>query len=513
MAEPLTVTQLNTRVRALLSSTPDVRDIWVSGEISNLTRASSGHYYFVLKDATGEVRCALFARARSRVDFEPRENMKVLAFGSADLYIQRGSYQFIVENMRRSGIGELYQAYVELKNRLEKEGLFDPARKKPLPKYPRRIGVVTSETGAVIHDIITTSASRFPADIILAPAQVQGEGAAATIVSGIRLLDRVGVDVIIVGRGGGSLEDLWPFNEESVARAISECSTPIVSAVGHETDFTIADFVADVRAPTPTGAAAIILRDRSEIRSQLNRDMANAERALRSVLDRMRASFDVLDAKLSPERASRDLDLRSMSLDDWWGRADRSVRSRLSEREHRLALLSSRISVAGASQDVDSRRRALEDTVERIRRAVADGMTTRSNSLAVLDARVSPMAAVRDIESRRTRLEAIYGRASPADAARDLRDHRTRLDSLYVRASSASLEIYRSSSSRLESASAGLASLNPTRVMERGYGIILRPDGQVLTSVSDMLVGEKIDIRLRDGTARAAVREITEDRR
>ena len=496
MAEPLTVTQLNTRVRALLSSTPDVRDIWVSGEISNLTRASSGHYYFVLKDATGEVRCALFARARSRVDFEPRENMKVLAFGSADLYIQRGSYQFIVENMRRSGIGELYQAYVELKNRLEKEGLFDPARKKPLPKYPRRIGVVTSETGAVIHDIITTSASRFPADIILAPAQVQGEGAAATIVSGIRLLDRVGVDVIIVGRGGGTLEDLWPFNEESVARAISECSTPIVSAVGHETDFTIADFVADVRAPTPTGAAAIILRDRSEIRSQLNRDMANAERALRSVLDRMRASFDVLDAKLSPERASRDLDLRSMSLDDWWGRADRSVRSRLSEREHRLALLSSRISVAGASQDV-----------------VADGMTTRSNSLAVLDARVSPMAAVRDIESRRTRLEAIYGRASPADAARDLRDHRTRLDSLYARASSASLEIYRSSSSRLESASAGLASLNPTRVMERGYGIILRPDGQVLTSVSDMLVGEKIDIRLRDGTARAAVREITEDRR
>ena len=171
MAEPLTVTQLNTRVRALLSSTPDVRDIWVSGEISNLTRASSGHYYFVLKDATGEVRCALFARARSRVDFEPRENMKVLAFGSADLYIQRGSYQFIVENMRRSGIGELYQAYVELKNRLEKEGLFDPVRKKPLPRYPRRIGVVTSETGAVIHDIITTSASRFPADIILAPAR------------------------------------------------------------------------------------------------------------------------------------------------------------------------------------------------------------------------------------------------------------------------------------------------------------------------------------------------------
>ena len=344
MAEPLTVTQLNTRVRALLSSTPDVRDIWVSGEISNLTRASSGHYYFVLKDATGEVRCALFARARSRVDFEPRENMKVLAFGSADLYIQRGSYQFIVENMRQSGIGELYQAFEELKRRLQAEGLFDPSRKKPLPRYPRRIGVVTSETGAVIHDIITTSASRFPADIILAPAQVQGEGAAATIVSGIRLLDRVGVDVIIVGRGGGSLEDLWPFNEESVARAIFECSTPVVSAVGHETDFTIADFVADVRAPTPTGAAAIILRDRTEILNQIRTDMSRAYRALSSILDRMGHRFEVLDARLSPEKALDDLGMRMMTVEELSGRAENALSGRFSDMRRRYEVVNAKLS-------------------------------------------------------------------------------------------------------------------------------------------------------------------------
>lgn len=512
MTEPLTVTQLNTRVRTLLSSTPEVRDIWVSGEISNLTRASSGHYYFVLKDATGEVRCALFARARARVPFEPRENMKVLAFGSADLYIQRGSYQFVVENMRQSGIGELYQAYEELKRRLQAEGLFDSKSKKPLPRYPGRIGVVTSETGAVIHDIITTSASRFPADIVLAPAQVQGDGAAATIVAGIELLDRVGVDVIIVGRGGGSLEDLWPFNEESVARAIHACRTPVVSAVGHETDYTIADFVADVRAPTPTGAAAIILRDRREIRDQINRDMSNAGRALGSVLDRMRSRFEVLDARLSPERASRDLDVLGMNVDDAASRMDVAIGTLMAQQTHRLELASARISVRGAMQDIESRRKMLEDLMARAARAVMDVSSAMGNRLSLIDARLSPSSAFRDLEGRRAMLESVYSRASPSGALQRVAVLSERTGSVFTRAESLSRTVLSSSVARLEAASASLGSLSPMRVMERGYGIITRPDGQVLTSVSDMLVGEKVDIRLRDGTARTAVREILEDR-
>ena len=265
MSETITVTQLNTRVKDMITSSPAVRDVWVEGEISNLKKYPSGHYYMTLKDAGSEIRAVLFANSRFRVDFEPKDNMKVSAFGRVDMYVPRGQYQFIIDTMRKSGLGDLFLRYEALKRKLEAEGLFDQARKRPLPKYPRRIGVVTSQTGAVIHDIITTSATRFPADIILAPAQVQGDGAAQTIVAGMELLNRHGVDVIIVGRGGGSLEDLWPFNEEMVARAIARSKAPVVSAVGHETDFTIADFVADARAPTPTGAAAIILRDRSEM--------------------------------------------------------------------------------------------------------------------------------------------------------------------------------------------------------------------------------------------------------
>ncbi len=465
MEEPLTVTQLNTRVKGLLQSTPGLRDVWVGGEISNLTRAASGHYYFVLKDQGSEIRCAMFARARSRVDFEPRDNMKVLVFGAVDIYIQRGSYQFIVENMRQSGIGELFRAFEELKRKLEAEGLFDDSRKKPLPKYPRTIGVVTSETGAVIHDIITTSGTRFPADILLAPAQVQGEGAAATIVAGIELLNRVGVDVIIVGRGGGSLEDLWPFNEESVARAIVASEIPIVSAVGHETDFTIADFVADKRAPTPTGAAAILLQDKAEIRSRIDRDMASADKALGSVLERMRSRFDVLDAKLSPQSAQRELDMMEMGLDRTWSRADR----------------------------------ALSDMVS--------GMRSR---FSVVEGRLSPASALKDIESRRQRLEALFSRVSGQAVLRDLEIKTSAADSVFSVIQSSVIRRMDACGSEFGKATARLESLNPSAVLERGYGMIIGPDGRAVPSVKSLSVGQSVSFRLRDGSAEAEIKEIRE---
>ena len=286
MAETISVAELNSRVKELFAKTPSLNDIWVTGEISNLKKYPSG-YYFVLKDSASEIHAVMFKSARARIDFEPTENMKVRVFGSIGMFVPRGTYQFIVEVMEKSGLGDRYLAFEALKKKLGEEGLFDPAHKRKLPAYPKRIGVVTSQSGAVIHDIITTSASRYTADILLAPAMVQGDGAAQTIVAGIKLLNSQGVDVIIVGRGGGSIEDLWPFNEEIVARAIYESAAPVVSAVGHETDFTIADFVADVRAPTPTGAAAIILRDKNEIRSEISSYMTRLNRAMASVLDGM----------------------------------------------------------------------------------------------------------------------------------------------------------------------------------------------------------------------------------
>lgn len=348
MSETVTVTQLNSRVKTILGNSPSVRDLWVNGEISNLKKYPSGHYYFTLKDPGSEIRAVMFSRSRSRIDFEPKENMKVSAFGSVDMYVQRGAYQFIVESMRQAGVGDLYLAFEALKKKLEAEGLFEQSRKRPLPKYPRTIGVVTSEKGAVIHDIITTSESRFPADILLAPAMVQGEGAAASIVAGIELLNRIGVDVLIVGRGGGSLEDLWAFNEEPVARAIAASKAPVVSAVGHETDFTIADFVADVRAPTPTGAAAIILRDKVEILNELNGDMARASRALSGTLERMSHRFEVLDAKLSPEKALDDLGMKGMAVEELMSRAEASLLERTREMRRRFDVVNAKLSpVAG----------------------------------------------------------------------------------------------------------------------------------------------------------------------
>ena len=376
MSETVTVTQLNSRVKTILSGSPAVRDLWVNGEISNLKKYPSGHYYFTLKDPGSEIRAVMFAHSRQRIDFEPKENMKVSAFGSVDMYVQRGAYQFVVESMRPAGVGDLYLAFEALKKKLEAEGLFEESRKRPLPRYPRTIGVVTSEKGAVIHDIITTSGSRFPADILLAPAMVQGEGAAASIVAGIGLLNRIGVDVIIVGRGGGSLEDLWAFNEEPVARAIASSKAPVVSAVGHETDFTIADFVADRRAPTPTGAAAIILRDRTEVLNQVNTDMARASRALMSALDRMRHRFDVLDARLSPEKALDDLSMKSMAVDDLASRADRSLEGRVSEMRRRYDVVNAKLSPSAGLERIGK----MGDRVESLWVAVDNGVSRRMQS-------------------------------------------------------------------------------------------------------------------------------------
>lgn len=316
MSERVTVTELNTRVKEVLSSNRDLNDIWVLGEISNLKRYTSGHYYLTIKDPGSEIRAVMFCNSRSRIDFEPADSMKVEAYGHVDMYVERGSYQFIVDSMKRSGVGELYLRYEALRKKLEAEGLFSQDRKRKLPVYPKTIGVVTSPTGAVIHDIITTTGRLYPADILLAPAQVQGEGAWKTIVAGIDLLNRVGVDVIIVGRGGGSIEDLWPFNEEPVARAIAASRVPVISSVGHETDFTIADFVADVRAATPTAAAQLAVRDKGEIRRQLEEMMARANKALSASTERMRARFDNLDSKMSLKKAKDRIDYLLIKLDD-----------------------------------------------------------------------------------------------------------------------------------------------------------------------------------------------------
>ena len=388
MTETLTVVQLNERVRSLLNTSPGIRDVWVAGEISNLTRHSSGHYYFSLKDSGSEIRCTMFKHSRARINFEPKENMKIAAFGRIDLYVQRGQYQFNVETMRASGVGDLYIAYEELKKKLSNEGLFDESRKKPLPKYPKTIGIVTSPTGAVFHDILNVSKRRFPADIILFPALVQGDGAATSIVKGIEVLNDIGVDVMIVGRGGGSIEDLWAFNEEIVARAIFASKVPIISAVGHETDFTIADLVADKRAPTPSAAAEIALPDKTSEMKHIDFISTRLAKSLKSSVDSMKSNFRILDAKLSPKRAGDAVDRMSSRLNGITDRMDSALHSTLDRKKSSFAVTDAKLSPRHAKDSVNQLILRLDDVSESADNSIIRLLSDKNRDIGTLDMRL-----------------------------------------------------------------------------------------------------------------------------
>ena len=336
--QPIAVSALNEYVKTLLESDDVLQNIAVCGEISNFVSHRSGHLYFSLKDEGGVIRAAMFRSSASGLRFRPTDGMRVVAYGSVSLYPASGSYQLYVSHMERFGVGDLYLAYEELKKRLGEEGLFAPERKKPIPRYPREIGVITSPTGAAVRDILRILGRRFPlASVILYPASVQGEGAAESILSGVAYfnLERP-VDTIILGRGGGSIEDLWAFNDENLARAIAASEIPIISAVGHETDFTIADFVSDLRAPTPSAAAELAVPDTADLLRALS---ALPERLLGRVGDRLSAASARLRALTErpvlrrPEAALREPTMKLFALAD---RADAAISATLSARSAEL---------------------------------------------------------------------------------------------------------------------------------------------------------------------------------
>lgn len=266
----LTISQLTRRIKSLLEK--DLGTVWISGEISNWKLAASGHAYFTLKDENSQIDAVIFKGKLQRLKFAPESGLEVLAHGEITVYERRGSYQIIISDMQPKGMGALQLAFERLKKKLSAEGIFDEIHKQPIPMLPRRIGVVTSPTGAAIRDILNVLTRRFGGiHVVIYPARVQGEEAAPEIAAGIRALDAWGVDVMIVGRGGGSLEDLWPFNEEVVVRAIYAAKTPIISAVGHEIDYSLSDFAADLRAPTPSAAAELVVKEQAALGDQVNR--------------------------------------------------------------------------------------------------------------------------------------------------------------------------------------------------------------------------------------------------
>ncbi len=297
-ARVLTVSELNRLARDVLERNFPL--FWVSGEISNLTRAASGHWYFSLKDGGAQVRCVMFRGRNSYVNWIPKEGDKVEARALVTLYEARGEFQLTIEFLQRAGLGVLFEAYEQLKAKLQAEGLFDAERKRTIPTHPRQIGIVTSANAAALHDVLSTLKRRMPSiPVIIYPTPVQGKGAAAQIAAAIHSASaRAECEVLIICRGGGSIEDLWQFNEEVVARAIAACSMPTISGVGHETDFTIADFAADQRAPTPTAAAELVTPDRLALLRGLQQAQQNMTRQLRQLLNRRMQQLDFLARRL-----------------------------------------------------------------------------------------------------------------------------------------------------------------------------------------------------------------------
>lgn len=343
--EPLSVSELNARIKGLIESDPVLGSVYVRGELSNYKVYPSGHHYFTLKDAESSLRCVMFRSAASKLRFRPESGMRVTAWGRVAVYPRDGAYQLYCEGLMPEGAGDLQVAYEQLKAKLADEGLFDPAHKKPIPRYPERIAVITSSAGAAVHDIIRVLRKRWPvAKVVLLPVRVQGVEAPPEIAGALRYANKYRVaDVIITGRGGGSIEDLWAFNDERVARAIYASELPVISAVGHEPDVTIADFVADLRAATPSNAAELVAPDMSELRDALRSAAARLDQAVDRGLSQRRAALTELSSRRVMQSPTGFIDQRRLELDSIRLRLDAAATGRLNRERQEFARLAAKL--------------------------------------------------------------------------------------------------------------------------------------------------------------------------
>ncbi|MEI7946701.1 MAG: exodeoxyribonuclease VII large subunit [bacterium] len=376
--KPLSITELTQRIRSAVE--PSFNSVCVEGEISGFKTYTSGHSYFTLKDAGAILNAVLFSGTRTKLPamLMLKDGLKVRAYGAITIYPERGQYQLVVRNLEASGTGDLMQQYEELKKRLQQEGLFAPERKKPLPLFPQRIGIVTSPTGAVIHDIITVLGRRFPnLNIRLAPVKVQGEGAANSIANAIHYFNTASTwvpDVLIIGRGGGSIEDLWAFNEEPVVRAVATSKIPTISAVGHETDVTLCDFAADIRAPTPSAAAEIVIAPKAEFQKKLERLSEDLQHTLTQRMQQSMQRVDDFDIRLRAALQQKGHQFRKR-VEQASGRLGVLRERQTRTLESRLALMQQRL--VQAAQRKNERYRARLETLAR--------QCELLNPLAVLD--------------------------------------------------------------------------------------------------------------------------------
>jgi len=341
----LSVTQINEYIRALINGDEILSMITVRGEISNLTVHRSGHIYFTLKDEGSVLKAVMFRSNAQRVKFTLKEGMNVIVYGRLSVYTPSGQYQLYAENIQPDGIGALYIAYEQIKQRLADEGLFDQSRKKPIPRFPSTVGIVTSPTGAAIHDMINVMSRRYPAaKLLLYPALVQGDTAYKSLISGISYFnEQKCADVIIIGRGGGSLEDLWAFNNVELAYAIARSEIPVISAVGHESDFTIADFVADLRAPTPSAAAELAVPDALSLRSTLNYDLSLLEKAIITCIERYKKDLSLLASSKVLASKQELLDTYRMNTSITSDKLDASIEKIISAKRFEFSISAAKL--------------------------------------------------------------------------------------------------------------------------------------------------------------------------
>ena len=391
------VSRLNREARELLESA--LPRLWVEGEISNLARPASGHLYFTLKDAGAQVSCALFRNRATRLGFSPENGSQVLVRAQVSLYEARGNYQLIVNHMEEAGDGALRRSFEQLKNRLHKEGLFDEQYKQALPRLPRCIGVITSPSGAAIRDVLTVLRRRFPGtQVIIYPTQVQGETAARQIVAAIQAADsRTECDILLLTRGGGSLEDLWPFNEEVVARAVYACKRPIVSAVGHEIDFVITDFVADNRAATPSAAAELLSSDQTELDNRFRQLDSRLHMLLRQSLRQRRDQLNWLTKRIQQSHPGRQLQQQAQRLDDLELRLIRAWQHQCAQRKAAIGTLQAELRQHSPQQMLQRLGAQARQLAQQLQYCINTELSGRREKLAVLSRAletISPLATL-----------------------------------------------------------------------------------------------------------------------
>lgn len=389
-AKIYTVSELTSAIKALLEQR--FAFVWLGGEISNFRMPSSGHFYFTLKDDTAQIQAVMFRGQNRHLAFAPEDGMAVTGLGRISVYEPRGNYQIILEYMEPKGIGALQVAFEQLKRRLQAEGLFDEARKKPIPFLPRRLGIVTSPTGAVVHDILHVVERRFPGlGVDLVPVKVQGDGAVESIVAGLQLLEaRNEVDVVLLARGGGSLEDLQAFNSEAVARAVFAARIPVISAVGHETDYTIADFVADLRAPTPSAAAELAVPVKIDLKQKLTKIQNDILYYIRQYVKDRRAFLNDLSRRVvDPKKRLDDLRLR---LDDYSGRLQRSMESYLRMGRERLQRRTDNLLHYSPRLRINTLREHLDTNHHRLTQAVRSDLSRKHQRLEHLQAQLAALS-------------------------------------------------------------------------------------------------------------------------